>query len=190
MKFKNLIKRAKNKFISGQRRRQKELDRDLDYLDSDFFYFLKLIFIKKEIDKNTLIKKRRLTEEKFNFFKDLGISNNYLTYSLVSKKKGGELYSMTNEGIVFLMKYKKLQTEENQSNVIKWATIVLALSAFVQVIDIWVNKPTTKNSILQLIINIFTSFIEFIRGIIPIIIIILIIYILVKINKKIKKRKL
>lgn len=145
-----------NKFKENKMNRDKELERDLDFLDTDFYYFLRLIFSKGKISKNSLIKKRRLSEEKFSLFEDMATSKKYINSFLGND---GRTYEIANEGISYLLNFKKTMEEKSHSNWIKWATIILAISASIQAIDIWVNKDLTKNfistKVTQIIISLF-----------------------------------
>lgn len=177
-----------DKFIKKQKKRQREFDRDLDFLDTDFFHFLKLIFVKDDIDKKTLMKKRRLNKEKFNLLENMAISKQYIYSLLVSEEKGGATYRIKDDGIDFLLNFKRIQKEEKHSNVIKWATIVLAIAAFVQAADIWVNKPGTRDAIIKWIGEAIGALFTLIKELIPIALGILGIYILYKIYRFFKEK--
>ncbi len=179
MKWKKLIEKYKER----QKRRRKEFDRDLDFLDSEFFDFLKLIFVKEGISKKTLMKKMRLNEEKFLFLRKMATSKHYVKYYMTSDEKGGSTYYMEDEGIDFLLKSNQLKKEEKHSNVIKWATIILAISAFVQIVNIFIYNPTTKEFILKLIGSLIGGLLTFIQESFLWILIIFILYLGYRIYK-------
>ncbi len=188
-KINNLWKKLVSWYEKRTKDSKKEINRSLDFLESDLFYFLKLIFTKKEIYEDDLITKRHLSLERFNLLRDLSISRGYVIPMVASVPRFGTVYGITSEGIDYLLGSEKIRAESKSSDTIKWATIVLAISAFVQLVDIWVNKPETKSAVLNLIWKTIGLILEIIRQALPFIIVFSILILILKIIKKRRSKK-
>jgi hypothetical protein len=183
MKF--AFEKIKEKIAKWMENNKKESSRDLDSFDEDLLYFLKLIFVKREITENDLNKKQRLSDkDKFEDLTDFALTRRYVDWS---KEKGG-VYTITNRGIEYLLSAKEIKEEEKKSNVIKWATIVLAISAFFQIVDIWMYRPLTQKSLILLVMGIIGGVLTLIKQLIPFAIIIFVLFIIFKINKKLQNK--
>lgn len=181
------IKKWFEKFKKSQKTRNRESNRDLDFFENDLVYLLKLIFVKGEVSEKDLTKKLRLRDkEKFEFLTDFALNRRYASWY---KEGDSDVYTITKRGIEYLLETKKIRKEEKHSNIIKLAMIVLAISAFVQIVDIWINKPSTKEAIVILIMNALGITFGLIKDLIPLAIIIIVLFVIFKISKKIKEKK-
>jgi hypothetical protein len=169
--------------------RKRRGNKELDFLEGNIFSFLKQIFENDEVSKEELISKQRLDEDEFNFFKGLMVSKNYIKPLKKSISKKKEFYQITYDGVDYLLKYNKTKIEEKSTKWVKWATIVMAISALVQLIDIWVNKPTTKEAIILFSGNFIGGILTLMAQAVPYALIVGMIIIIFKIIKSIKEKK-
>jgi hypothetical protein len=145
------MKKVWEKYKKWQKERKKEFARDLDLLDYELFNFLKLIFKKEGIEERALRRRGNLNEEKFYVLKKIAKSKNYIKcIENIETKKG--FYFIEPKGLDFLLDFKKMQKEIKHSNTIKWATMILAISAIVQITNILINNPTTKEFLFKFIL--------------------------------------
>jgi len=173
-------------FKEKQKTRRKRQKRDLDFFEEDLAYLLKLIFIGVEVSEEDLTKKLRLRDkERFELLSDFALVRHYASWS--NGKEGGT-YSINKIGIEYLLEAEKIRKEEKRSNAITLATIVLAISALVQVVDIWINKPSTKEAIISSLLEAIGGTLILIRDLIPWAIVIFVLWLIFKIYKRIKKK--
>jgi len=59
----------------------------------------------------------------------------------------------------------------------------------VQIIDIWINKPSTKEAIIRLILEVVGGTLSLIQNLIPFVILFFVLWLIFKIIKKIKEKK-
>lgn len=189
MKFKNILKYIKER----QENNQQEIDRDLNFYESDFFYFLKFIFMNGKVNEETIMKKRRLSKLKFDDFVNLANSNEYIKSNLASKSKSEILYEITPKGVDYILKFKRSQEEKSYTKVVMWATIILGISATVDMIDLLLNKPDTRNFIIKKIVEMIGGILSVLEQLIKLAIVIgicwFIIWIIIKLYKNYKKSK-
>lgn len=132
-------------FINFMKIKQKENERDLEFFESDLFYFLTLLYVRGTLNKATIKKKRRMSEDTFNMFEKFAREKKYISLGIDSL---GTTYSITIQGTDYLLGFKKLRQEKRNSSVIMWTTIILAISAIISIIDLFISKPTVKEYIL------------------------------------------
>lgn len=172
-------------------KRRKELDMDIEFLGSEFFNFIHLILKDKGIEERTLIKKANLREEKFELFREMARTNDYIKFYPVVNDDYPENYPeedkydeadfsnryyVQSEGVDFLLKYKQTKKEMKHSNAIKWATIFIGFSAVVQSINILIYNEATKKFIFKIIENSFIAILTIIQKLYILVLIILLLY--------------
>lgn len=188
-----VIKRVIEKYNEWSNCRQREMERDLDFFEADAFYFLKLIFVKGGLNKEKIKRKRRLSKEKFNDLVSFLKNREYICEIIISKPKSDLIYEITDEGIDYLLEFRKSKQEKSSAGWIMWATIVLAVSAAINVIDILLNNERTRNYIASVGVSLLRSFVEFIGGALQLIFWIFIFwivyYVVKRIFHKFKKKK-
>ena len=181
-----MLKEIKDYLIEKLKERQRKLDLDLEFLEVEFFQFLKFIFINEWINRRYLEKKNRLNKDKFNLFRYMAQSKGYIGVTF-DEKLQEERYKLQPQGIDFLLNFQRVREQQKHSNMIKYATLVIAFGAFVNFVDIIVNKETTKNTLLLLYGKAIGGILTLVIQLIPLILIIVIIYISYQIYKVITK---
>lgn len=158
------MKKLIEKYKQWHNRRQIELDRDLDFYETDIFHLLRLIFIKGQLNKKTICKKRRLSKTKFEDLIGFLKAKDYIVEIIASKPKSEILYGITDKGTDYLLEFRKSKQEKSYTKWIMFATIVLAISATITIIDILINNDRTRNYIASGGTSLIRSFVEFIGG--------------------------
>ena len=94
-----------NKFFEWLKSKQRDNDRDLEYYETEFYYFLSFIFVKKSVHESVIKKKRRLSDEKFEDFRKFAMNKKFIKPTYGSYPTGAS-YHITELGTDYLLKYK------------------------------------------------------------------------------------
>ena len=154
------MKKDKNFIFKYLKKRQKENQRDISYFESDLFNFLKFIYRKGPVNEK-IIQKRTFSEIRYDELKSFAIEKKYIVGILGKTLK----YDLTHEGKEFLLDYQKTKSEKSNTNIITLATIILAISAAVSIIDLLLKNEETKNFIILNLGKAVAGILEFVIAI-------------------------
>lgn len=135
----------------------------LYFLNEDNFYFLRFIYLKKEVTEKTIKKKRKLSQSRFDEISDFALTRRYVDYGVASKSEDN-LYVIMKKGIDYLLAVKEVKEERRNANWIKWATIVLALSALINITDLLLYKPETRSFLIKQFFEATSVFLGIVKG--------------------------
>lgn len=134
------------KLTGWLKQKQKENIKDLDNFENDLYNLLRTIYKKGEIPKKSLKKKLNLEIKRLDEILEFGRNKGYIKII----DTGEDLnYKIKKEGLEYLISFRRTKIDKNHSKTIKWATIVLAFSAFVNVVDILIYKRETRDFIVK-----------------------------------------
>ncbi|MFA5953082.1 MAG: winged helix-turn-helix domain-containing protein [Candidatus Pacearchaeota archaeon] len=133
----------------------REERRDLDFYELDLFNILKFIFIRGQVNDDIIKKKLRLNDFKFKDYLDALQSKGY-----IKKINKNSFYTITSKGTDYLLQSKKIKQERRNNLTILSATIVLAISALIEVINILLNNERTWNFIREKAFQFFSELIK------------------------------
>lgn len=109
-------------------KRKREVEKNPEFFENYMQDFLELLFIKKDLEENDIIKKLKISKETFVYLKEFLKKKGYLS-EILGKRKGHDSFEITNEGIDFLLNYKKITAEKKRANWMVITAIFLAITA-------------------------------------------------------------
>lgn len=110
-------------FLNFMKIKQRENNRDLDFFESDLFYFLKLLYVKGTLNKAVIRKKRRLTEDEFKIYEEFSREKGYIKSGINSNET---TYSITTSGTDYLLEFRKTRQAKSNANWMAGATVVVS----------------------------------------------------------------
>lgn len=148
------LKKTLLKYWKNYKKRVKENSRDVEKFETNIYNLLEELFIKNSQTSISLRKRLRLNEEDLSeilyFTRNKGYINETIGQEMI--------YTLEEEGKDFLLKYKNILEERNNSKWVERATIVLAISASISIVDILVMHTPTKETIFTFFSGILNFF--------------------------------
>lgn len=126
----------------------------IDNFDEYLYHILRYIYIKRKnqfsgtikgVNHKELLENFSLNEEDLNSIMKWEEQNGLLKIHL-----GGNFYSIEpRDGLKYILDYKKIKTERKHNKIMIGATIAIALSAVVNLIDLLMHNPDTRTAIFE-----------------------------------------
>lgn len=120
------MRRISKKIKEWHKRKLEKRTRNPKYFEDRLYEFLEFLFIKETIEKLEVKKKLNMTSSELNLIEDFAKKKHYIIV-LLDKKIN---YEISDGGVDYLLKLKKIKEEQKTSFWIKGATITIAIFTF------------------------------------------------------------
>lgn len=167
-----------------QRRRKQKFDRAIDTYENGFHDFLRLAFQNEGTSCQKLMKKQGLSEERYELFVKSARHKGYIHPVHFSE---GIYYSVQESGKDFLLESQKNIEQQKMNKYLLIATSAIAITAVIQIIDLMLKEPETKNFILIGIGKLFLVIIQLVIIVLGIVVILWVISLIIGFFSKKKK---
>lgn len=112
----------------------KENYEKIPVFEQNLVNFLNILFSRKELSEEELIKELRLTNSEFQDLKHFAKNKGYIIEKLISKPKSKNSFEIEDKGLDFLLEYQKIRAQKKGSKLMRIATYAIASSAIITLI--------------------------------------------------------